>query len=67
MKIHKRVVVGGIPASLTSLATGIGIAKQANMIVGGGSGSTITSWYNLTTGAITCGAIIPCNEVILCL
>jgi hypothetical protein len=25
------------------------------------------SWYNKTTGVITCGAIIPCNEVIVCL
>lgn len=44
MKMHKRVAVGGIPASLASLATGIGIAKQANMIMGAvyGGGGVVT-------------------------
>ena len=30
-------------------------------------GGAVVSWYNKTTGVITCGAIIPCNEVIKCL
>lgn len=31
------------------------------------SQDTNGSWYNLTTGVITCGAIIPSDEVIECL
>jgi hypothetical protein len=33
----------------------------------GGGVVVVIRWYNPLTGVITCGAIIPCNEVISCL